>query len=54
MWIFFNKNLVEATVKLRNKERFDKEQIYIKEPFPVTNLPFTSLGCWIFGIKEQF
>ena len=30
------------TVKLRNKERFDKEQIGIKEPFPVTNLPFTS------------
>ena len=24
------------------KERFDKEQIGIKEPFPVTNLPFTS------------
>ena len=30
------------TVKLGNKERFDKEQIGIKEPFPVTNLPFTS------------
>ena len=30
------------TVKLGNKERFDKEQIDIKEPFPVTNLPFTS------------
>jgi hypothetical protein len=29
-------------VKLGNKERFDKEQIGIKEPFPVTNLPFTS------------
>ena len=28
------------TVKLGNKERFDKEQIGIKEPFPVTNLPF--------------
>jgi len=32
----------ECTVKLGNKERFDKEQIGIKEPFPVTNLPFTS------------
>ena len=30
------------TVKLGNKELFDKEQIGIKEPFPVTNLPFTS------------
>ena len=35
-WILTN------TVKLGNKERFDKEQIGIKEPFPVTNLPFTS------------
>ena len=31
-----------VTVKLDNKERFDMEQIGIKEPFPVTNLPFTS------------
>ena len=30
------------TVKLGNMERFDKKQIGIKEPFPVTNLPFTS------------
>ena len=30
------------TVKLGNKERFDKEQIGIKESFPVTNLPFAS------------
>jgi hypothetical protein len=29
-------------VKLVNKERFDKEQIGIKELFPVTNLPVTS------------
>ena len=33
---------IVCTVKLGNKERFDKEQIRIKEPFPVTNLPFTS------------
>ena len=32
----------EYTVKLGNKGRYDKEQIGIKEPFPVTNLPFTS------------
>ena len=30
------------TVKLGNKERFDKKQIGVKDPFPVTNLPFTS------------
>ena len=33
---------IQITVKLGNKERFDKEQIGIKEPYPVTNLPFTS------------
>ena len=33
---------IASTVKLGNKERFDKGQIGIKEPFPVTNLPFTS------------
>ena len=31
-----------GTVKLGIKELFDKEQIGIKEPFPVTNLTFTS------------
>ena len=36
------KNLKTNTVKLGSKERFDKEQIGIREPFPVTNLPFTS------------
>ena len=35
---------LENTVKLGNKERFDKEQIGIKESFPVTNLTFTSQG----------
>ena len=34
--------VLDITVKLGNKERFDKEQIGIKEPFNVTNLPFTS------------
>ena len=29
------------TVKFGDKERFEKEQIGVKEPFPVTNLPFT-------------
>ena len=33
---------MQDTVKLGNKERFDKEQIGTKEPFPVTNLAFTS------------
>ena len=31
-----------CTVKLGNKERFVKELIGIKKPFPVTNLAFTS------------
>ena len=35
-------SVLNTTVKLGNKERFDKEQISIKEPFPVTNLPFSS------------
>ena len=30
------------TVKLGDKERFDKEQIGVKEPFPMTNCQFTS------------
>ena len=33
---------IVCTVKLGIKELFDKEQIGIKEPFPVTNLPFIS------------
>ena len=33
------KMLVQSN--LANKERFDKEQISIKEPFAVTNVPFT-------------
>ena len=35
-------NWMISTVKLGKKERLDKEQFGIKEPFPVTNLPFTS------------
>ena len=31
-----------TNVKLDDKERFDKEQIVVKEPFSVTNLTFTS------------
>ena len=30
------------TVKLGDKERFDKEQIGVKETFPMTNCQFTS------------
>ena len=35
-------NFFRFTVKLDDKERFDKEQIGVKEPFPVTNCQFTS------------
>ena len=31
-----------STVKLGDKERFDKEQIGVKEPFPETKYQFTS------------
>jgi len=31
--------IVTTTVKLGDKELFDKEQIGVKKPFPVTNLP---------------
>jgi hypothetical protein len=42
IWCSLHQNIKFLdTVKLGNKERFDKEQIGIKEPFPVTNLPFT-------------
>ena len=30
------------TVKLGDKEHFDKEQIGVKEPFPMTKCQFTS------------
>ena len=36
----FRKN--RYTVNLGNKERFDREQIGVKEPFPVTKCQFTS------------
>ena len=48
------KLLKSSTGKLGNKERFVDELIGIKEPFPVTNLPFTSYEWGTFGIKEQF
>ena len=35
------------TVKLSDKKWFDKEQIGVKEPFPVTNLRNN-------GVEEQF
>ena len=31
-----------TTVKLGDKERFDKEQVGVKESFPMTNRQFTS------------
>ena len=45
VWNFWLKvlfSMIIDTVKLGNKKRLDKEQIGIKEPFSVTNLPFTS------------
>ena len=31
---------LHSTVKLGDKERFDKEQIGVKEPFPMTKCQF--------------
>ena len=39
---FSSKQPNSYTVKLGDKERFDKEQIGVKEPFPMTNCQFTS------------
>ena len=36
--------ILQSTVKFCDKERFDKEQIGVKEPFPVTNCQFTTSG----------
>ena len=33
---------MKCTVKLGDKERFDKEQVGVKESFPMTNRQFTS------------
>ena len=38
----FSKIIIQITVKLGDKEPFDKEQIGVKEPFSVTNFQFTS------------
>ena len=35
--VYFVWSQVLGTVKLGDKERFDKEQIGFKEPFPATN-----------------
>ena len=42
------------TVKLGNKEQFDKEQIGIKEPFPVTNFPFTLKDKELLALRNNF
>ena len=39
-----NHRLDQNTVKLGDKERFDKEQNGVKELFSVTNCQFTSQG----------
>ena len=43
-----------GTVKLGDKEQFDKEQIGVKEPFPVTNLPIYFIRKETFDVTEQF
>ena len=41
-WYKLNFVSFDITVKLGDKERFDKEQIGVKEPFPVTKCQITS------------
>ena len=41
--VIFTKNIFRiTTIKLGDKERFDKEQIGVKESLSVTNCQFTS------------
>ena len=46
--------MITSTVKLGDKEWFDKEKIGVKKPFLVTNCQFTSKGYGTICIKEQF
>ena len=41
-FLLVKQNLENILVKLGDKERFDKEQIGVKEPFPMTKCQFTS------------
>ena len=41
-------------VKLGDKERFDKEQIGAKEPFPVTKCQFTSVHKEHLALRNNF
>ena len=43
-----------STVKLGDKERFDKEHFVVKEPFSLDQLPIYFIMKGTFGIKEQF
>ena len=45
---------VYSTVNLGNKERFDKEQIGIKEPFSVTNLHLLHKDKELWALRNNF
>ena len=45
---------ISSTVKLGNKKRFDKEQIGIKELFPVTNLPLLHKDKKLLALRNNF
>ena len=47
-------DFISSTVKLGNKEQFDKEQIGIKEPFPVTKGNGSLIPICHLLNKEQF
>ena len=42
------------TVKLGEKELFDKEQIGVKDPFPVTNLPIYFIRKEHLALRNNF
>ena len=44
---------LNGTFKRGDEERFDKEQIRVKEPFPVTNLTVYFIKKGTLGIKQQ-
>ena len=50
----YKKTLTCYTVKLGNKERFDKEQIGIKKPFPVTNLNLLHKDKDLLALRNNF
>ena len=52
--IHSDKIWADSTVKLGDKERFDKVQIGVKEPFPVTKCQFTHNDKELSALRNNF